>query len=405
MSGIKKIRSAIDFRLGLSGTILRPVPRYSLSTGMWLGALAVVSFVILAVTGCLMLSSYVPTPDTAYSSTTGIITTVPFGSLVETVHLYAAYSMILFAFLHMMRGFFANVHKKPRELMWIVGVLMGLVTLMSGFTGYLLPWTVVSKSATDVSIGILNNLPNPLRSVLLHLLAGSGSSSDLLTHFFGLHIVVLPGVLVILLMIKMHMFEVHGVSKPLKPRQGFNSERIYEAMEVGGEDPGKMYETLPWFPTVAVYVLMISSVFVSLLLFLSAIFPIQLPAQYTPQAAAGYMPEPEWYFLWVYQILKISIFGGKGVLAAITFVSALPILLILLPLLDRSKRDSFTGRPLYASIGIAMSYEVLALTVWAAMTPGRTIGNLDALIVLVLPAFIIIASGFAWARRHRGVSN
>ena len=143
-----KVAGWVDSRLGLSHPLLRPVPQYALNPFYWLGALAVVAFVIQGVTGMIMMLYYVPSPEQAYSSTLYIFQNVSNGRFLETVHLYTAYAMIMLAFMHMMRGYFVSVQKKPREVMWVVGMLMGFVTLGFGFTGYLLPWTVVSYSAT-----------------------------------------------------------------------------------------------------------------------------------------------------------------------------------------------------------------------------------------------------------------
>ena len=112
-------------------------------------------FLVQGLAGVFMLLYYVPLPDQAYSSTVYVFKNVPLGQLIETLHLYGAYAMILLAFMHLMRNYFANVHKKPRELMWVAGMLLGFVLLGFGLTGYLLPWTVVSKSGTDVTIGML----------------------------------------------------------------------------------------------------------------------------------------------------------------------------------------------------------------------------------------------------------
>jgi quinol-cytochrome oxidoreductase complex cytochrome b subunit len=105
--------------------------------------------------------------------------------------LYTAYAMILLVFMHMMRGYFVSVHK-PRELMRVTGMLMGFVTLGLGFTGYLLPWTVVSKSATDVGAGLISALPRPLSNFLSFLVVCAGEDSAELLRFFDLHVIVLP---------------------------------------------------------------------------------------------------------------------------------------------------------------------------------------------------------------------
>ena len=401
MSVVGRLVGWVDKRLGLSGTILKPVPTYAMGVGPWLGALAVVCFAILGITGMMMLPYYsAASGDTAYSSTTNIITKLPLGSLIESIHLYAAYSMILFAFLHLMRGFFASVQKSPREVMWFVGMGMGLVTLFSGFTGYLLPWTVVSKSATDVSIGIMGYLPDPIRGLMTYVVQGSGSDVDLLSHFLALHVVILPGILAVLFLLKLHMFEVHGASRPEDVKKPLTPERIQASMARGGPDPADSTRTYPWFPTVATYLLMITAVFAAALVFMASVFPLQLGPEYTSVTAQGAVPEPEWYFLWVYQIFKMSVFEGSMTLGAILLAIALLVLLLVFPLFDRSPRKDYHRRPFYTSIGIAMVYELITMTVWASMTPGQTIAALDAGLLLVLPALVIIGIGFYVGRRH-----
>ena len=129
----------VDLRIGLTETLLKPVPEFSLNPFYWLGGLMMMIFMVQGLAGVFMLLYYVPSPDQAYSSTVYVFKNVPLGQLIETLHLYGAYSMILLAFMHLMRNYFANVHKKPRELMWVAGMLLGFVVLGFGLTGYLLP--------------------------------------------------------------------------------------------------------------------------------------------------------------------------------------------------------------------------------------------------------------------------
>ncbi len=234
---LTRMANWFDSRLGLSYPLLRPAPRYSINPFYWLGALAVTAFVIQGVTGIMMMLYYVPTPTQAYSSTQYIFQNVSYGRFLETVHFYTAYAIIMLAFMHMMRGYFVSVHKKPRELMWIVGMVMGFVTLGFGFTGYLLPWTVVSKSATDVGIGMIDAMPQPLSSFLSFLIVGVGGDSTELLRFYDLHVVVLPAALLILLVGKMYMLEAHGISEPAS----------------GSASPEKR-TLISFFPDVSVYV-------------------------------------------------------------------------------------------------------------------------------------------------------
>ncbi|MDV3293302.1 MAG: cytochrome b N-terminal domain-containing protein [Nitrososphaerales archaeon] len=358
-----KLVGWLDSRLGLSAAVLRPVPDYSLNPLYWLGALMMIAFGVQVFTGLLMLVFYVPTVEQAYSSSLYIMKYLPLGQLIQTVHLYTAYAMILLAFLHMMRGYFSSVHKKPREVMWVLGVLMGLLVLGLGLTGYLLPWTVVSKSATDVSIGMLSFLPAEIGSVLTFLIAGPGGSAGELTRFFDLHIVVLPAMLLVLLVVKMYMFEVHGAAKP-----------------PGGEETGG--GEVPWFPGVLLYFAMMGGVFIAIILAVSALFPMSLPAEFTPLAASSYVPQPEWYFLWIYQVLKFSLFEGSGIYYALGGVTAILLLLILLPFFDRGEQRDPAHRPLYVTVGLVGSAELVMLTVWGYFTPGQVIPDLTGVVLL-----------------------
>jgi quinol-cytochrome oxidoreductase complex cytochrome b subunit len=347
----------IDSRLGLSYPLLRPVPQYALNPFYWLGALTVVAFVIQGVTGLILMLYYVPSPTQAYSSTVYVFQSVTDGRFLETVHLYTAYAMIMLAFMHMMRGYFISVQKKPREIMWVVGMLMGFVTLGFGFTGYLLPWTVVSKSATDVGVGLVSALPQSLSSLLNFLIVGSGGDSAELLRFFDLHVVVLPAVLLILLAVKMYMLEAHGVAEP-----------------TGGSSEEEKRRVSPIFPDVTMYLLELSLLFGAGILFISALFPVNLPPEYSALTASQYVPQPDWYFLWIYQVLKMSIFEGAGGLAAaLSVITTIFLLLIVLPFIDRGKTRELSRRPVYATLGLIFVGEVAVLSYWGLVTPGETI--------------------------------
>jgi len=279
---VDRVMGWFDSRLGLSHQMLRPAPQYSINPFYWLGALATVAFVIQGVTGGIMMLYYVPNPTQAYATTQYIFQVVSYGTFLETIHLYTAYAMIMLAFMHLMRGYFVSVHKRPRELMWVTGMVMGFVTLGFGFTGYLLPWTIVSKSATDVGIGMMGALPQPLANWLTFLVVGSGSDAGELLRFYDLHVVVLPAVLLVLLVVKMYMLEAHGVSEPTT---GMDSL------------PPKKKKLIPIFPDVSFYLVELAALFGSAVIIVSVIFPLSLPPEYSASLAGQYVAQPDWYFL------------------------------------------------------------------------------------------------------------
>ena len=118
--------------------------------------------------------------------------------------------MILLTFLHLVRNYFGSAHKGNRDLMWLVGIGLGAVVVSFGVTGYLLPWTVISKSASDVAIGFINFLPTSLANLGKFVVTGSGSDASQITTFLHVHTVFLPLALIAFLGLKIYMYEVHG---------------------------------------------------------------------------------------------------------------------------------------------------------------------------------------------------
>lgn len=369
---LMRLAAWISSRTGLTYPMLRPVPEYSLNPFYWLGALSVVAFIIQGITGVIMMLYYIPSPTSAYTTTKYIFDKVYFGQFLETIHLYTAYAMIMLAFMHMMRGYFVSVHKRPREVMWVVGMLMGFVTLGFGFTGYLLPWTVVSKAGTDVGIGMVAALPPPLANLVTFLVVGAGGDATELLRFYDLHVVVLPAVLLGLLVAKMYMLETHGISEP-----------------VTGRLTDRIRRTLPIFPDVTMYLLELAAVFGVGMLLVSILFPIQIGPEYSPQAAAQIAAQPDWYFLWIYQILKISVFESAGIPVALTFVTAVLAALVVLPFIDRGDRRRLIERPRFVTLGVIFIAELVVLAIWGLLTPGQRISNLDAVEVLGGTAAIV----------------
>jgi quinol-cytochrome oxidoreductase complex cytochrome b subunit len=359
-----KLVDWFDTRIGFTKTPLKPFPDFALNPIYWLGLLMALTFGMQGATGMFMLLYYVPTPAEAYSSTMYIINSVPLGQLVETLHLYTAYAMILLAFLHLARNYFGSAHKGKRALMWLAGIILGVTVLSFGVTGYLLPWTVISKSATDVAIGFVNFFPASIANLAKFLLVGSGSNAAEITNFLHIHTVFLPAVLLVFLALKVYMYEVHGPAY---------------IPAFGKPKKGKIY---PWFPKIFFYATILFSTYIALLVAVSAFMPLVLPPAFSPETAGQHLVQPEWYLLWVYQILKIQAFKGPEAGYAIAALIVFIVLLSLLPFYDRSKRRAMSKRPVFVTIGAIIVVEFFTLTVWGCLTPDQIIPNQDAILVL-----------------------
>jgi quinol-cytochrome oxidoreductase complex cytochrome b subunit len=378
-----------DSRFGFEKTMLKPIPDYSLNPLYWLGIIMIVTFVMQGVTGIYMTMNYVPTPAEAYSSTTFIISSVPLGHFVETLHLYTAYAMILVTFLHLARNYFGCAQKKPRELMWVAGIIMMFIVLGFGITGYLLPWTVVSKSATDVAIGIMGYLPLQIGSFATSLLSSTGTDAAQLTRFFSIHTVWLPAALIGFLALKIYMFEVHGPSY----------------MPIYGK--AKKSKIWPWFPRVFLYAAKLIPIFVAILFVVAALFPLVLPPVYNPETVSAYVIQPDWYFLAIYQVLKFGFFESSHIPYALATIALFFVILILLPFYDRSPRRNIGSRPVYTTAGLIALAEFISLTLWGYLTPGQVISTPVALAGLFGVAIgVTLITGLAyWIRKRRALQH
>lgn len=210
----EKIFEWLDERLGLEaiyGAVLdRKVPKVN----WWftLGSASLFLFVMQGITGIFLTMYYVPDPTKAYDSIEYIMNGLAFGWLIRGIHHWGASLMVLVVFLHMLRTFFYGAYKYPREMTWITGVLLLLLTLGMGFTGYLLPWNQRAFWATTVGTAIAGSVPFVGDFILKVLRGGPDLSALTLTRFFSAHIWMLPAALAGLIGVHMYLIIRLGIS-------------------------------------------------------------------------------------------------------------------------------------------------------------------------------------------------
>jgi quinol-cytochrome oxidoreductase complex cytochrome b subunit len=204
----------LDDRLGLTGiyrTVLdRKVPK--VNWAFTLGSATLFLVVLQVVTGVFLTVYYVPHPDQAYDSINYIMNDVAFGWLIRGLHHWGATLMVIFVVLHMLRTFVYASYKYPREVTWVTGVLLLLVTLGMGFTGYLLPWNQRAYWATTVGTSIAGTVPFVGPIIEQALRGGTELSTLTLTRFFSAHIWMLPAALLGLLGVHMYLVIRLGIS-------------------------------------------------------------------------------------------------------------------------------------------------------------------------------------------------
>lgn len=189
------------------------VPRHALSPIYCLGGTTFLLFVVLAITGMLLAFYYIPTPDGAYDSIRAITSEVPYGWLIRSVHFYSSNGMLILAVLHMMRVYYTGSYKAPRELNWVAGVLLGLLTLFAGYTGYTLRWDQVAVGASGIGRGIVTSVPY-LGTMLGSVLWGRGQA-ETLARYSAVHLLVVPGAMIVLMAVHFWMVKRHGISGSL----------------------------------------------------------------------------------------------------------------------------------------------------------------------------------------------
>ena len=215
-----RVGNWLDERVGWrkvwDAIFLRKIPKVN-----WLFTLGSASLFIAfnqIFTGILLTIYYVPTPDHAYDSVQFITTQVPAGWLIRGLHHYGASAMVILVVLHMLRVIFYGAYKYPREVTWFSGVVLLLVTIGFGFTGYLLPWDQKAYWATTVGTRIAGTPPLIGDFILRIVRGGDELSAVTLARFFGVHVWVLPTIL--LLLTAFHMYLVIRIGISAVPKRG-----------------------------------------------------------------------------------------------------------------------------------------------------------------------------------------
>ena len=197
------------------------VPNFANAFYYCFGGMVFVLIALQLVTGVLLALYYVPdatgNPAPAYNSVLFIQNSVYLGWLIRGTHFWAANLLIIMVLLHMARVYWTGSYRAPRELNWIVGVLMLFIILALALTGYLLPWDTKAYFATEVTIKITAGIPiQPISAFIKELLQGGPVvGPPTLQRFFTLHVFVLPALIVLLMYVHFKLIRAHGISEPL----------------------------------------------------------------------------------------------------------------------------------------------------------------------------------------------
>lgn len=302
------------------------------------GSATMFAMILQITTGIFLTFFYAPSAATAWESTRDIYNN-PFLHMLLSIHYWGASAMIALVFLHMLQVLIWGAYKSPRELQWVVGILLLVVTLVLGLTGYLLPWDMDAYFASQVSLNITGLPPG---GALLQLIAQGGTvmGTNTINRFFGLHVWLMPAALIGLVAVHLMIFRHNGPAGPVvdDPRP----------LKPGRFWPDQMF--MDGFVSFVVFLIIIALAFIA---------PPFLDEKADPTNAT-FVPYPAWYFLSLFGLLNVVpvLFTNSHIpflvdqanapwvemLAAIIVPTIGIIVVILLPWTDRSTTRSFKSR-------------------------------------------------------------
>jgi len=221
----------LEERSGLIGGVRYFLFRKVPSDTNWmqtLGSATLTAFIVQAVTGAILAMYYKPDPNSAYESVQHITNDVWLGWLVRGMHRWGASVFIILMFFHMARVFLFGAYKYPRELNWIVGVMLLALGMLEGFTGYLLPWDQTAYWATVVGININGTAPFLGPFLAQFLRGGAEIGPDTLSRFYALHMLALPGAIAALIGLHLYLVVRLGVTSPPWSKEAAGVDRVVE---------------------------------------------------------------------------------------------------------------------------------------------------------------------------------
>jgi len=329
----------------------KDVPVHKEFIWYYFGGITLFLFLVQVITGILLLLYYKPGSDTAFESVQFIITKVKYGWLLRSIHSWSANLMILSAFVHLFSNFFTRTYRKPRELTWISGMILFMLSLGFGFSGYLLPWNELAFFATKVGTDIAGVIPVIGKPIMIFLRGGEDITGGTLSRFFGFHVAVLPGLTTVFLVIHLVLIQFQGMSTPLKLE-------------------GKIKERMPFFPHFAMRDLALWVVVLNIVAFLAVFFPWELGIKADPFQPAPTGIKPEWYFMFMFQTLKVlpaNLLFLEGELVGIMGFSIAGLILFIWPFLDRKSLRG-EAQPLVPILGSCAIIYIIVLTIIGYLT-------------------------------------
>ena len=318
-----------------------PIPNHLKKWWWALGGTPAYMLIVQIITGFMLVFYYVPNPEEAYNSVAYITNEVNYGWMVRSIHKWSANIMVAALILHMMRVFFTRAYLPPRDLNWMFGVILFVMTLVFGFTGYSLIYEQMSYWAMQVGTEIAGATPLIGEWLANFLKGGEDITEKTLTRFYSFHVIFLPVAVLMLVALHIYLIRSHGVTE----------------LYFKHEDKSK-HKTFPFWPDHVMTELVMVTIIMFLLLILSLLFPVHMGEPANPNVTPLHI-KPEWYFYPVFRWLKVTNLT-VGVIGPIVFLG----LLFFWPYVDKFFEKVFPGKEVAMWIGALGAILITVFLVW-----------------------------------------
>jgi len=312
---------------------------------MFFGGTTLFFFGIQVLTGMLLLLYYSPTPETAHESVYFIISQVPFGWLIRSIHAWSSNLLVGSLFIHFFSTMLLRSYRKPRELVWITGMLLMFIMLGFAFTGYLLPWDTVAYAGTNIGVEMPASIP-VIGGIITSILRGGDTvGAETLKRLFALHVSIFPLLCLVLTIVHLMLRNLHGLSVPIGSRVRYTGDSLY---------PEYLLKNAVVWTGCAMMVIS-----------LAMLLPATLGAKADMLRAAPAGIKPEWYFLFLYETMNLfptTLFGLNGEMVVNGVLGAAVAGLVLLPFFDRkAAREERSSLVTVLGIGVILYMVVMTI--------------------------------------------
>ena len=319
----------------------------------FLGMLTFVIFIILGITGALLMLWYEPILDRAWNSVENINDTIPYGFHIRNIHYHASNAMVMMALLHMYYQYFSGRYKIRNEILWVTGIILGVLTILEAFTGYDIIFSERAELAISIAASLTNSIP-VLGPQMREAFFGAGFH-DFILRFYAFHVFLLPIAMLGLMVVHFPRFLVFDV--PM-------------VMAISGA-----------------------------IMLTGGVFPVGLGLPFEPEVPPG-LTVPEWYLTGLYAFLRTMYDKfTTGVAWPGLFIFAL----LIVPFIDRYKKFSWKDRPIITALGITSLAQIIVTTYWGFyIDPDRNKALLERLVIdpiffyLIMILLVPLSFGFTY---------